>query len=211
MAAVIAYTELLTNIHQITAFINLSTPCDRDTIFKFSSNRKAIIIKHQGTSNIIQLPCRVADNATISRPAVGINELSLRFQIARDLEFSYTEHLPGDEILWPASSLTPDSKIACRSCKNVFVDRSIYTWKDLPSENWAEMMDFWHCHKPDTEESQEAQAHAHDETKGYSASNGLAPSHGFGLVAISYIDLLWSNCVGVQVCAKRSSHFKCFW
>lgn len=24
-------------------------------------------------------------------------------------------------------------------------------WKDLPSGNWAEMMDFWHCHKPDPE------------------------------------------------------------
>lgn len=205
MASVVAYTELLTNIYQVTAFISLPSPCDRDTDVKLSSNRKAIIIKHQGALNTIQLPCQVADNVTITHPAVGIKELSLRFRIARNSGFSHTEHLPGDDIPWPASSMTPDTKIACRSCKNVLVGRTIYNWKDLPSENWAEMMDFWHCHKPDTKESQEA--HAHDQTKGYSASNGLVPSRGFGLVAISHIDILQSDCIGIQVCTKRNSYF----
>jgi len=27
------------------------------------------------------------------------------------------------------------------------------TWKDLPSADWAEMMDLWHCHKPDKHEN----------------------------------------------------------
>ena len=29
------------------------------------------------------------------------------------------------------------------------MDAKVRSWKDLPSENWAEMMDFWHCHRPD--------------------------------------------------------------
>lgn len=40
--------------------------------------------------------------------------------------------------------------IQCAFCSaNIINAADIFPWKPLPSETWAEMMDFWHCHKPD--------------------------------------------------------------
>ncbi|SSD58648.1 uncharacterized protein SCODWIG_00409 [Saccharomycodes ludwigii] len=40
--------------------------------------------------------------------------------------------------------------LVCNNCQEKVLD-SIYYDKiyDLPSENWTELMDLWHCHKPD--------------------------------------------------------------
>lgn len=39
--------------------------------------------------------------------------------------------------------------IQCINCGiDVIRPNLIMRWKALPSETWAEMMDFWHCHKP---------------------------------------------------------------
>lgn len=41
------------------------------------------------------------------------------------------------------------SEFSCLHCGNQLLScQQINTWKSLPSETWAEMMDFWHCHKP---------------------------------------------------------------
>lgn len=51
---------------------------------------------------------------------------------------------------WTASELSKQKVIAkCRHCDHVLA-KSIAVWKQLPSEHWAELMDFWHCHKPHT-------------------------------------------------------------
>lgn len=42
----------------------------------------------------------------------------------------------------------------CSSCGNVLIDsKKLTSTLDMPSELWAEMMDFWHCHKPETTNS----------------------------------------------------------
>lgn len=202
MSTVVAYSELLTNIRQITASLILPTLSDKDTTVELTSNCRAVTIKHQGITSVVHLPYQVIKDVSIIHPAVGNKELSLRFQIARDLE------LLSDEIPWPASSLTPETRIACLSCRSFLVDRSIGSWKDLPSENWAEMMDFWHCHKPDVENPRKTQSPGLK--KGYSAFTRLSPSKGIGLVAVGYIELFQSNCVGLQVLIRLFLHIHHF-
>ncbi|KAL8686404.1 MAG: hypothetical protein Q9224_005457 [Gallowayella concinna] len=78
---------------------------------------------------------------------------------------------------------------------------SMEGWKDMPSEDWAEMMDLWHCHKPDTEDDdrassvqqqqQQQQSHLR---KGYGAGNRIAPTPGVGLVDITYFLLIRREC-----------------
>lgn len=36
----------------------------------------------------------------------------------------------------------------CKSCNHKLIDSLLRSFFDLPSELWAEMMEFWHCHKP---------------------------------------------------------------
>lgn len=45
-------------------------------------------------------------------------------------------------------------KINCSRCTDVIIDSEKVTkFYDLPSEFWSEMMDFWHCHKPNAKEN----------------------------------------------------------
>ncbi|RCK55466.1 hypothetical protein Cantr_04109 [Candida viswanathii] len=43
-------------------------------------------------------------------------------------------------------------KFVCRNCQQQLIDSSRFNFKDMPSELWYEMMDFWHCHKPENHE-----------------------------------------------------------
>lgn len=40
----------------------------------------------------------------------------------------------------------------CKKCNSSIIDSSVKSFKDLPSEYWYELMDFWHCHKPNNDD-----------------------------------------------------------
>lgn len=202
MSSIVLYVELLSNIGQVTAFATLPTDSDLDTSAGLSPDGRSLSITHGGAKVGVRLPCKVLESPALRLPfAVGVKELSLRLQVARDA----TQNSEGDEdVPWSASRLTSDSRIACRVCNQSFLGVSGPIWKDLPSENWAEMMDFWHCHKPNNEEDLGAQGQGL--SKGYAASNQLAPSRGVGLVDICNIILVESDCSGIQVCLARTRY-----
>ncbi len=55
----------------------------------------------------------------------------------------------GESTPWSASSMGPTTSISCKECDTTLLAcNTIQQWKDLPSEGWEEMMDFWHCHRP---------------------------------------------------------------
>jgi hypothetical protein len=91
-------------------------------------------------------------------------------------------------------------ELTCKSCEGVIVSKGkIRQWKDLPNENWAEMMDFWHCHKPDEHHLHD---HSHDEVvgqKGYAAGNRLQAVDGVGFVDLASFLLAEQDCDGAQV------------
>jgi archaellin len=52
-----------------------------------------------------------------------------------------------DFVPWTAKDMSPHSALHCRSCSQEILgcrqqEASSWAWKDLPSGNWAEMMDF---------------------------------------------------------------------
>ncbi|KAF5022241.1 hypothetical protein F66182_5714 [Fusarium sp. NRRL 66182] len=81
-------------------------------------------------------------------------------------------------------------------CGNEFVaQNTINTWKDLPSENWAEMMEFWHCHKPHDHQHQDSESLA---TKGYGANHAISAQQGTGFVDLTSFLFQESDCSGLK-------------
>ena len=104
---------------------------------------------------------------------------------------------------WSALVLRPGASVLCRKCKAVIVEQdNLKEWKDLPSENWAEMMEFWHCHKPD-------HAHAHNESlasRGYGANSRISAQDGVGFVNLTSFLLSKKDVSASTVSASLFDH-----
>lgn len=202
MPKIYLYAELLLNIRQITVFAILPSSCNESTQIELDADRKRLRLSHGDEEALIELPCSALDNANLKIPTVSTKELSFRLAI------SGSANLPGqlkpatdNTIPWPALKLTPETQLACGCCgKRLVTD--VKVWKDLPSGGWADMMDFWHCHKPTTGNGNDTSAGSN---KGYAASKILGPRAGEGLVDISYFLLAESDCTGIVVCERQLS------
>lgn len=193
------YAELLLNICQLTISVSLASPCNQTTTVDLSPDRKAIVIEHQAQRIVAPLPAQLSRDAVLPRPLPRTKDLSFRVTVVREPDGLQPSTLePDEDGIWPASSLTPHTRIACRACKNLLLQRSVNLWKDLPSDNWAEMMDLWHCHKPNPEDDCRERDAIHH-AKGYAASSSLAPSPACGLVHLNYVRIHKSACIGLQV------------
>ena len=204
MAVLNLYAELLLNIRQLTILVTLPTISHDTTHVELSPDRRSLAVYHDGKRTAVDLPCQAASSSVITASASKTKELSLRLPITHD---SLAEGDIGvsknGQCIWPASALSSRTKIACRYCKNVVVKDGISSWKDLPSEHWAEMMDFWHCHKPHVKEDGLG---ADSASKGYAASNGCIPKPGMGLVDDLHLLLASNDCVRLEVSHRYSSY-----
>ena len=191
------YAELLLNIRQITVFATLPTTSSAQTLVHLSSDQKSVSIVHNGERSTLQLPCQANSNATLKLPRFHSTELSFRLQATeKGLKAEAESSLNNYACIWPASALSPSAHIACKSCKNIFVAGGITAWKDLPSDTWAEMMDFWHCHKPHEPKNI---AKTDGSGKGYAASNWLVVKPGTGFVDEICLRVADSDCKGIEV------------
>lgn len=158
-------------------------------------------------------------------------ELSFRMQI--DPEDALNSTASGGEdavgnsyVPWMASDMGPSTKVRCRACGSFVLDDPAsasptgpdnddgssklkgtgWTWKDLPSGNWAEMMDFWHCHKPDTHDHEKdpegktvSIQERNSQVKGYGAANQVVAKPGTVLVDVASFLVVEEDCKGVKV------------
>ena len=179
------YAELLANIRQISVIVSLDTECDPSTTVDLSPQRDSIAIRHHGKTSTLPLPGRVAASALLQSPSLGNRDLSWRLPLAGEPTRGDPD---SNKSPWSASNLGNDTQLFCRFCdENIVKKGSIPTWKDLPSENWAEMMDFWHCHKPTEHESHAG--HSHDDSatmnKGYGANSKFTAQSKVGFVDLT--------------------------
>ncbi|TAQ91130.1 hypothetical protein B7494_g574 [Chlorociboria aeruginascens] len=201
----LVYAELLSNIRQISAIVALDTPWNSASKVEVSASGREIIIDHNGETTSLDLPGHVSSNARLQIPVLGSKEVSWRLPLAGPAQHT-EDDAQSNGVPWSASSLNEDAEFQCRNCASVLVKRgSIRTWKDLPSENWAEMMDFWHCHKPDLEENGEDRPAGHGNTKngiaseGYAASSKFRAEPGLGFVDLTTLLFSSTDCMGIQV------------
>ncbi|KAM3504111.1 hypothetical protein MY10362_003775 [Beauveria mimosiformis] len=174
---ILIYAELLTNIRQITIKASLPTPADHTTTAEILGEGRKFRISHNGTSGEAVLPATAPIKGTLPFSHKGSAELTWRLPL-KPARVPERQFLPENQPLpWPASVIKPGSPISCRACRQIFINSAtVATWKDLPSENWAEMMEFWHCHKPidhDTPEDGDLQH------RGYGAASAITAQPGF--------------------------------
>lgn len=155
--------------------------------------------------------------SSILLPARPIHRGALeRLQSAQDrLEFRLpAEPLPGFDVVfqenvipWSAQDLGPRIEMRCLKCDGLLVERGeVKEWKDLPSEGWADMMDFWHCHKPHDHH----EGHGVQNTKGYAAGGKLVAKPGVGFVDVLGFLIFKADCIGVKVRLRCLLFIICF-
>lgn len=193
MTKISLYAELLINIRQTTVVASLPSGSNSSTFVEISADRKVLTVFHEKELATVELPAPIQDGFVPPIVPQAVRDLSLRLPIK---ETASENHLHDPDLakrrFSSASSLSTETQIMCRSCHALLVKESVKAWKDLPSENWAEMMDFWHCHKPDTHDSEDK--HHNGLQKGYGAANSIEPTAGVGLIDIMSVLLLSQDC-----------------
>jgi ubiquitin-protein ligase E3 D len=194
------YAELLLHIRQLTLYASLEEDKHKGTQILLSSDKKVITAIHDDETSSIYLPTQIKGTANITFPLKRRTEFSTKLQIEDQNELRQAiEASPGIQVPWTASALSATVSLHCKACFSTLVEaKTISQWKDLPSENWAELMDLWFCHKP--------HEHDHDtsaaaESKGFSARSRTANERGTGLIDDLSFVLQAEDCSAQQVSA----------
>ncbi|CRG88284.1 hypothetical protein PISL3812_05313 [Talaromyces islandicus] len=204
----------------------------RASTITLSESRRAVTVytvhgtgdEKQDLLETLKLPARVTEasrrNLTFAghqvesggdRESTNSTEYSFRLQVD-DYDTSLitvkNNGLHEDDFVpWTAKDMSPHSMLHCRSCSQEILGRlqrqaSSWVWKDLPSGNWAEMMDFWHCHKPDVHVDEKDEQRATDDqnasVKGYGASNRVVALPGTVLVDVASFLVAESDCYNIK-------------
>lgn len=210
------YAELLANIRQISLAASLSSPCDASTRVTLSADSRTVELRHGSSNYHLTLPAKAALGGTllpVQDKQKGTTALSWRLPL--DVSSLSSSHQANDDRMsWSATDLDPGSEVSCRRCGTAVVPAgSVEAWKDLPSENWAEMMEFWHCHKPEHRHNDDGEAGKADEeslaARGYGASSAISAQEGVGFVDLTTLLFAETNCQNVTVSLRHGQVFLC--
>lgn len=190
------YAEFLPKLGRISVVVHLPTTATCKTKALVASGGKNLIVYHDGTTTEMPLPVKAALSGE-QLPGgfhTGLDRMSWRLLPHRDILAAAGSGRPGFEsgaVPWSALDLKPNVDVLCRECDAVIVPRDqLREWKDLPSENWAEMMEFWHCHKPVTnggggKEGGQKALEDQQVSRGYGANSAIVAQKGVGFVDLT--------------------------
>lgn len=195
MTEPLIYAEVLTNIRQVSVVAVLGL-ARNDTPKAELEDGERLTIRYGGSKSTLKLPRKVSPVASLTVPPQAGEEITWRLPIADKRQSSDIDSAKDNPTPWPAKSLNADIQFLCQRCDAVIVKKGrIRSWRDLPSDNWAEMMDFWHCHKPsvDNEKSNIMV------NRGYGANSKLTAQKEKGFVDMTTFLLSEEDCPGVKV------------
>lgn len=197
----IYYAEYLPNIKTITLTV---TSAPGSSLGLDPRGLSIRVTDPSGKTAVIPLPAKHDGNSSsmrISQDPRNPGQTVIRLSAQEPANCSRAND---DEpiIPWTANQLNKVAEVRCKSCNGIVVSNgNLNSWKDLPSEGWAEMMDLWHCHKPD-EHQLPGHEHEHTSGKGYAAGSKLVSKKGTGFVdAMSFL-LQEEDCIGVDVSVR---------
>ncbi|KAI1736540.1 ubiquitin-conjugating enzyme E2-binding protein [Xylaria scruposa] len=198
---ILIYAELLSNIRQVSVGCTLPTPVSAVTRATVSTDGRTLTVAHDGSNETVQLPESVVPIPQLPiRASGGGTSLSWRLPLAAAAAPA-TGRATEEPVPWSATDLEPGSTVVCRTCKSTIVDAgALKVWKDLPSENWAEMMEFWHCHKPHSHDHDNDEEHL--TSRGYGASSRITAQPGVGFVDLTSFLLADSDLAKCSIAAS---------
>lgn len=192
-----AYCELLVNVRSISISASLASGDAVRLDVLIADERVHVIVKYAARESSLLLPGKVSSShpkAFVAPADKG--HISLRLPLDEATIATLSDESQDEP--WMAAELSKTECGHCCECNTDIIRAgAVRAWKDLPSENWAEMMDFWHCHKPDVRHGNGA---ANDvQQKGYSAFNRLTAQAGTAMVDVSHVLLSEEDCVNLTV------------
>lgn len=178
----------------------MSSPPDATTKAEILDDGQLLQVHHQGHTESLVLPAKVSVSTALPVPSGRAAYLTWRVPVSAG-EHKPSRFTPENQALpWNSIDIAGGSPIICRQCKNTIVGHGkITSWKDLPSENWAEMMEFWHCHKPHDHAHGEQDDGTLADNKGYGANNVISAQDGIGFVDLASFMFSESDCSDLTV------------
>ncbi|KAF3928137.1 hypothetical protein AA313_de0204484 [Arthrobotrys entomopaga] len=188
MPDLLYFCELLSNIKQVSVSIDLQH-AQQPSAVTLHPSRRALTIAFGTDITHIVLPVPIDyQSKTLA--------LSTTYRLPASQSFlsssSFESLASSPAVPWEASTLTDDVSISCSTCTTRIVPRrQVQTWKNLPSEHWADLMDLWHCHKPHDEQNN------HPEGGKYAGVGRILAEPSLGLVDQMYILLARDDCENI--------------
>ncbi|EHK17473.1 uncharacterized protein TRIVIDRAFT_43194 [Trichoderma virens Gv29-8] len=190
------YAELLSNIRQVSVRATLSSPSDATTKAEILDDARRIQIHHQGEVRALDLPASVLVRSTIPIPENSSQDLAWRLPVPATETHLTRFSAENQSVPWSSTDVKIGSCISCRHCShNIVQPGRIKSWKDLPSENWAEMMEFWHCHKPHDHEHHDGENLS---KRGYGANSAITAQPEVGFVDLTSFLFSEADCDGLS-------------
>ncbi|EMR11680.1 hypothetical protein PNEG_00117 [Pneumocystis murina B123] len=133
--------EALSHIRVINLVLEFSENIYQPSSLKLF-NTHSIYIKSNEISEIIFLPDETEKDVSI-QVNQQLNTLSIRLPLSNFSIKSLKEISP-----WSAVYIDPNSDFCCGFCLCFLLNKDqIKHWRNLPSDNWVDMMDYWVCCK----------------------------------------------------------------
>lgn len=194
------YAEVLANIRQANIYASLETHKNEHTKIDIASDKKTITVSHDGESASIYLPTEISGTAEVNIPIDRGKEMSVRLELAEIKNMPPVENTVGHEEPWAANDLSSNTRLQCQACKAELLANEVpLQFKDLPSEHWADMMDYWHCHRPQNPTATQGKdAEEAADSKGYGSSTKLRATPSVAFVDTAYFLFAEQCCRNVQ-------------
>lgn len=222
----VIWAEYLPKLQKVSILVELPTASTWKTKVIVGQDSLLLTVFHEGIVTQMNLPVPIAmrdEHLAMgfrNRDQINPGHMSLQWRVnAADAVIKAAERaaVNGQNALrvpWSAADLITDADVVCRDCQSVIISKGkIKEWKDLPSDNWAEMMEFWHCHKPTDKKKEniapvDATTNGDNENKtsddklasrGYGANSAITAQSGVGFVDLTKFLFYGENCRGLKV------------
>lgn len=162
--------EYLAALNTLSVFIEDEICQERFTRLSLQGDN-SLLIKLSSNQVLVKLPIEITQLSKITRIQQGDKKLTIKISLGsktNDSVGAITESFmrfttDTENQKWSCKDLknkTPEQdgtnifKMSCSKCLETIIDsEKTRKFFDLPSEFWSEMMDFWHCHKPNAKEN----------------------------------------------------------
>jgi ubiquitin-protein ligase E3 D len=206
MAFIHLYAELLLSLRIVTVYLSFESDHTNTTTATLSADGETVTVSNRGKIAIIRLPIKIqaaAKDVAFTLPAEPSKQITLRLKDPRRLPPSSSQdERASNNIPWAAKDMSDQVEVQCAACHHTLIPtQTISSWRNLPRADWAEMMDFWHCHKPDEHDSNGTGGSNNDASsrKGYAAANRWTARRGVCFVDLLSFLVAREDCPGVKV------------